>query len=102
MSASNWDICPRCVHRAAQAADREADALRARYGHVPLDEFEAARAAIQPASRENYRTLREDYEIYGASTGTVTVSYGASCETCGLALEFTDKHPFSGLERENA
>jgi hypothetical protein len=82
--------------RAAEAAAlaRLADS----YGKVPVAQFDADRAAIQPVHPENYETFREDYEITGAATGTVTVSYGAGCEVCGLNLDFTHVHPIPGLD----
>jgi hypothetical protein len=42
-------------------------------------------------------TFREDYEIYGAETGTVKVYYGGSCENCGLTLNFEHEHEIPGV-----
>jgi hypothetical protein len=66
------------------------------YGVVPLAEFEAARTAAMemPTDEEGFRTFREDYEIYGASIGTINVTYSGYCEKCSLGLDFTDKRPF--------
>lgn len=89
MSASNWAICPRC-RRAEEAriADLQDDA-RVAYGVVPSDEYEAMRAmAAVPINLHALQTLREDYEIWGAETGTVNVSYGGHCQECGLGLDF--------------
>jgi len=61
VSASNWTWCPGC-----QAE-------------------EAVRATAHRA------TFREDYQIYGAETGTVTVEYLGECHSCGLTLEFKDQ-----------
>lgn len=58
MSASNWDICPRC------------------------------RYADPDAPEEEHRTFREDYEIYGAATGSVRVVYGGHCASCDLRTSF--------------
>ena len=93
MGASNWAICPRCLARAREAEARLLAEVMARYGKVPLAEFDQARAAIKPVDQEDFRTFREDYEISGVPTGTVTVSYGGRCEACGLELTFTDDHP---------
>jgi hypothetical protein len=65
----------------------------ASYGKVPVAEFDRARAAVKPIDQQDYATFREDYEITGAKDGIVVVSYGGSCEVCGLELSFTDKHP---------
>jgi len=43
------------------------------------------------------RTFREDYEIYGASDGTVKVDYGGSCTECGLSLSFNHEHEIPGV-----
>lgn len=34
------------------------------------------------------RTFREDWDIYGADTGTVTISYRGGCAQCGVTCEF--------------
>lgn len=47
------------------------------------------------------RTFREDYEIYGAETGTVTVSYRGECQRCNLLLEFETTHPIPGWQPPN-
>lgn len=93
MGASNWAICPRCKGRReaeATALIRKADEA---YGKVPrADWAELDRKARWEERQALEPTLREDHEIYGAETGTVTVSYGAHCETCGLKLEFKTQH----------
>jgi hypothetical protein len=58
VSADNWAVCPQCVKR----GDTEAN--------------------------EGARTFREDYEIYGAAEGAVTVDYCGDCHVCGLSLSF--------------
>lgn len=95
MSASNWAVCPRCVERAKnESAERFLAAFNA-YGNVPAEEYEELRTAAQvKVDDEVFTTFREDYEIYGASTGTITVSYSGHCETCGLGLDFKEEHPF--------
>lgn len=46
-------------------------------------------------------TFREDYEIYGAEDGTVMVSYGGSCTTCHLTLDFKHEHNLYSEETKN-
>lgn len=100
MSASNWAICPRCLARAREAEAAQLAAVMDSYGKVPVDEFDRARAEVKPVDPEDFRNFREDYEIYGAETGTVEVSYSGHCGTCGLGLDFTDKRPLPlGEER---
>ncbi len=45
--------------------------------------------------------FREDYEVYGAETGTVTVEYNGECQRCGLKLSFTTEHPIPGWQPVN-
>lgn len=98
MSADNWAVCPRCMARARKAeADKLAEVM-ASYGTVPVAEFDAARAAIKPVRDQDYRTFREDYEIYGAEGGLVQVSYSGHCDVCGLSLDFKDEHPIPGVD----
>lgn len=59
MSADNWAYCPGCQ----------------------ADETEEESGYMRPG-------FREDYEIYGAETGVVTVSYSGACCLCGLSLCF--------------
>jgi hypothetical protein len=98
MSASNWAICPRCVTRATRDHDSRLADVMATYGTVPVEEFDRARSQIKEVDPEDYRTFREDYEIYGATDGVVTVDYGGSCSTCGLSLSFKDDHPLNVRE----
>ena len=59
MSADNWAICPRCLKRAPEGADKW-----------------------------EYQTFREDYEIWGAEEGFIEVNYSGTCRACGLHLDF--------------
>jgi len=98
MSADNWAACPNCLNirkAAVKAAQAELDAS---YGSISLREYKAKEAAVAAARREldewEYRpTFREDWEIYGAETGTVSVDYSGSCSTCGYGTHFTYEHP---------
>lgn len=74
MSADHYAICPRCV-----------DEARKTIGLLYICE-------------EDYRTFREDYEFWGADSGTVNVHYRGECDKCGLACKFDEPHVF--YERE--
>lgn len=94
MSVDNWSICPRCllkgkaVHEVLEAQVREA------YGVLPPDEYEELRAAsLVPLDEEEYRTFREDYEMWMDSDGKFTVVYGGECiinrrTGCGFKHQF--------------
>jgi hypothetical protein len=97
MSASNYAVCPRCVARARASADAQVAQLNADYGAIPLEEFDQRRAQIPEVHSQDYCTFREDYEIYGAATGTVKVDYSGTCSACGLELSFTDERPIPGV-----
>lgn len=93
MSADSWEKCPRCVSRAEVAWEKEAEELQDRYGTMPFGEFEGLinelRAKRSNLNKwESYRTGREDWDIYGAETGTVTIEYGFGCSVCGLSADF--------------
>lgn len=96
MSASNWAVCPRCFERAQVARDEAFQHALSLYGVVPLDKFEEARdaAAAISVSEDAFQTFREDYEIYGASKGTITVDYSGHCSKCNLGLDFKHERPF--------
>lgn len=98
MSANNWAICPRCMRRAYQNADRELSAVMASYGKVSVEEFNRTRDSVKSVREEDYRTFREDYEIYGAEIGTVQVGYSGNCGVCDLTLNFNDEHPIGGVD----
>ena len=98
MSADNWASCPRCVKRAEAARAAQVAAAGASYGKVPEQEYAAAVAAIKDVRPVDYETFREDYEIYGAKDGAVTVDYSGSCGTCGLSVSFKETKPIPGIE----
>lgn len=96
MSADNWAVCPNCVAKARKAAEEQRAAAMENYGKIPAAEFQTALATVKDVNPQDFCTFREDYEIYGAEDGEVTVNYGGSCETCGTHLEFTDRHAIPG------
>lgn len=87
MSADNWTTCPRCWDNAQEQNRAEAERVQALYGTVPVEEFDAAREALDPAQEADFSTFREDYEFYNASEGTVKGSYKGRCTVCGLSTE---------------
>lgn len=93
VSADNWEVCPQCVARAKKAADEAHAKVYAQYGKVPPEEFDRLRSDLTAVDPEDFRTFREDYELYGANEGELRVSYSGGCETCGLrtALETSKK-----------
>lgn len=96
MSADNWAHCPRCTAREEKRLARREAEVQALYGTVPVEEFDKARTDLA-AERTKFAarpaTFREDYEIHGAESGTVTVGYHGECMDCGLDLSFQDEHP---------
>jgi hypothetical protein len=87
MSADNWTTCPRCFADARDAFEVERERVASLYGQVPVEEFDAARAALVEPKADDFVTFREDYEWYGASTGEVSGSYRGGCSKCGLNTE---------------
>lgn len=94
MSASNWQVCPRCLDRAHTSREAEVARVDAMYGRVPVEEFDAAREAIPDVDPRQMMTFREDYEFYGAETGKVNARYEGRCTTCGLTASIVADHHF--------
>jgi hypothetical protein len=102
VSANNWTTCYACQTRRADADDEriaeQRKLIEDAYGQVSQEEYDSLRGRVEAAIAEIKaaplgRTFREDYEIYGAETGVVTVSYGGSCTVCGYGTSFEDQHP---------
>jgi hypothetical protein len=93
MSADNWAICPRCLDDAYRENNTAKAEVMAMYGTVPVEEFDAARAALPDVDPEKFRTFREDYGFYGVEDGEVRASYSGRCQSCGLSatLEASDR-----------
>lgn len=103
MSADNWADCPRCKDTLVNNVIELEKELRESYGKVAMSVYESmqyrlqeARKAVEKADsgydRDN--TFREDYEFFGAETGTITVSYHGQCTICGLECSIEEQHPF--------
>lgn len=96
MSASNWKPCPKCVQDANTRALAEHDRVRASYGQVPAEQYEADRAALPqlPVDPESFYTFREDYAFDDAETGTLRYYYRGGCSFCGLSTSLNGEKQF--------
>lgn len=89
MSASNWDVCPKCV-KAKEAADQKAKAdVDAAYGKMKaadyLDLLKKTEAKCEEAVPQ---TLREDWELGISSECKFYVIYKAECRECGFSHSY--------------
>ena len=103
MSADSWTACPRCLKTEESNYQKLVEQVAKAYGKVSREEWEALNkrlASFKRLSEEDYEdgTFREDYEFYGAETGTVTASYSGYCTVCGLSVTFEHKVPIPGLD----
>lgn len=110
MSADNWTTCYACASkrdsRVVEQTAVQQKLLHDAYGQVPQSDYTALQidveAAIDAISEKPLeRTFREDYEIYGAETGVVTVSYSGQCTTCGYGTSFEEHRPISSAGGRN-
>lgn len=94
MSANNWAVCPVCLSRAVTRYLDAANELSKAYGVVNFAEFDALRnkVAVKGVNESDFQTFREDWEIYGADVGSVTVAYYGVCGICGSSCKFTSTH----------
>lgn len=91
MSATNWDVCPRCKRNAAQKLKYDQESVRLAYGKLPEAEYRdlAAEVAIRAQAPPNIITLREDYEVgIVEDTGEFYVRYKGHCDECGFNHRF--------------
>lgn len=92
MSASNWDVCARCIKMAYRAEAEQLAEVMSSYGKIPANDFTAAKAAVTRVDPGNFRTFQEDYDVYGAGTGVVYIDYSGFCHVCELTLKFREVH----------
>lgn len=90
MSARSWEICPRCLKNAQTNHEAAVAAVQKMYGRIPAEDFEEAEKKLKPVDPEEFRTFRENYEIYGAQTGLITLSYSGECQDCDLQFSFLE------------
>ena len=94
MSADNWAQCPKCAQKRTDLAIEAERELHESYGVIPADKWMQLRADLEAIkAREPDASFREDYEIYGAEDGVVTVSYSGACMVCDLNIKFKEEHP---------
>jgi hypothetical protein len=97
MSADGWDTCPRCENDSAEKIKELELALADAYGNIELEDWlamkEETKANIQWLESQE-ETWRENYEFYGANTGTLSIRYGAYCTKCGLEFEYEEDVEF--------
>lgn len=87
MSADNWTVCPRCFDNAIRKAAQAKATVMNLYGKIPVEEFDAKRAALADPVKGDFETFREDYEFFGAHDGEIHASYKGHCSKCGLHVE---------------
>lgn len=93
MSASTWQVCPRCTARAQQPAIEAIQRMTDAYGHVTMDEFEALREQAASITPEPLTpTFRETYSVTGVSDSRIVFIYSGLCSVCGLTVGFNDEH----------
>lgn len=99
MSADNWDVCPNCLKQAIADHEELQGQVVESYGKIPIEEFDALRAKADAGVKdENFRTFREDYEIYGAPDGVIKVRYSGYCQICDAGVDFDHQVPVKGIE----
>jgi hypothetical protein len=76
VSADNWAVCPRCSTERSAALVAERARVAAAYGTVPVEEFDAMRAAL---------TEREFTDP--------EQTYSGKCRACGLEFKHNSEHP---------
>lgn len=88
MSADNWRECPRCAIGYLEEINRLKLEVEARYGKVPVDEFDEFRREVDSFIYNGVEhEFREDYEIYSEET-TVYMHYSGFCRTCKYKVKF--------------
>jgi hypothetical protein len=65
MSADNWAICPKCNKGFDDKRIEQMDAIKAKYGKVPLAKWQELVGKLkQLECAEQERTLREDWNRF--------------------------------------
>jgi len=89
MSADNWGICPSCYNKALQSKNADRKTVEESYGKISLEDFNKMfKEAARKVEPEDFRTLREDYEIGVDREGTFEVTYSGHCSECGFIFRF--------------
>lgn len=94
MSADNWAVCPFCKMAALDELAELQRQVDDGYGVLSVPEWDALRERVAKGIDErSLTTFREDYEIYGATSATINVSYSGHCATCGAGVDFQHSVP---------
>lgn len=103
MSADNWTVCPRCLHKALIEKEELKRQVNELYGKIAIVEFDDLRAQAE-APLEIKHTFREDYETGMHSIeevedlanvrGQFFVVYKGECQECGLRYEHRHEETF--------
>lgn len=108
MSADNWANCPRCIKLDQDEISEMRQNILDQYGKITVEAYEkllvqyheemknleSKHLEYQQSDYSKYSTFREDYEFYGAETGTLEISYSGQCTKCGLKLQFKEEKEF--------
>src|SRR5258708_6440644 len=99
MSADNWANCPRCAYINLNEIQKLEEYVKDSYGKVNLEDYELlveqlADVKHEKAQKIGSATFREDYEFYGAETGTLQISYRGQCTKCGLSHKIHEERVF--------
>ena len=93
MSASNWDMCPRCNAKEADELAKAKVRLKAAYGKVEVGEYEVLKDAIAEREKQVMEdTLREDWQIGVNDFGLFYVRYSCGCTAAGCKFSYEFKH----------
>lgn len=88
MSADNWTKCPRCKANYQTEYVKAVNDIDSQYGKLDKNEWLSRYEQLQRRAEPNNNTFKEDYEFYGAETGTLSIRYTGRCTECNLFLEF--------------
>lgn len=87
MSATDWQLCPRCYAMAEKNHAQRIKDATASYGKIEIKEWMKENSEAQKPI-EHKETLREDYEMFIGEDGLFYVSYSAGCDICGFEHRF--------------
>jgi hypothetical protein len=85
MSASNWDVCPKCLKLARTAVDTQ-------YGKITKEEYDLLKEKLEKLENNTDHTLREDYcQGINNDKEEYFVEYGCRCDECGFSFSYAHK-----------
>lgn len=90
MNVMNFLACPNCKQI---QKDRDSDAqkeLDALYGQIPQEEWAAKRDEVMNRESASLKpSLREQYDLFGADAGKLTLNYRCNCSVCGMSYSYS-------------